>query len=228
MGKGKQVLEVNEQLLDNDELKNIVEPILDPKNIKVFDIEKISFDPDNARIHNRRNIESIKDSLTQFGQQKLIVVDQYDVIRAGNGTVMAAKELGWTKITGYHSELNDEQIRAFALLDNRTAELAEWDFSKLSMNISKLDGMSYDISKLGWTNDELGIILNATNELLLKNNFSDEIDKRGEEVEELAHKKNLSLAERFVIPPFSVLDARQGYWQDRKRAWLGLGMNMLS
>jgi hypothetical protein len=33
-----------------------------------------------------------------------------------------------------------------------------------------------------------------------------------------------SLAERFGVPPFSVLDARQGYWQDRKRAWLSLGI----
>lgn len=38
---------------------------------------------------------------------------------------------------------------------------------------------------------------------------------------EQAHK---TLAERFLIPPFSVLDARQGYWQDRKRAWLALGI----
>src|SRR6184192_1876746 len=37
-------------------------------------------------------------------------------------------------------------------------------------------------------------------------------------------KANLSLAERFVVPPFSVLDARQGYWQERKRAWISLGI----
>lgn len=37
-------------------------------------------------------------------------------------------------------------------------------------------------------------------------------------------KANLSLAQRFVVPPFSVLDARQGYWQDRKRAWISLGI----
>jgi hypothetical protein len=35
---------------------------------------------------------------------------------------------------------------------------------------------------------------------------------------------NASLAERFIVPPFSVLDARQGYWQDRKAAWLALGI----
>ena len=33
-----------------------------------------------------------------------------------------------------------------------------------------------------------------------------------------------SLADRFLIPPFSVLDARQGWWQDRKRGWIGLGI----
>jgi len=38
---------------------------------------------------------------------------------------------------------------------------------------------------------------------------------------DVAHK---TLAERFIVPPFSVLDARQGYWQDRKRAWLALGI----
>ena len=39
--------------------------------------------------------------------------------------------------------------------------------------------------------------------------------------ESVEHK---SLSERFIVPPFSVLDARQGYWQDRKRAWLALGI----
>lgn len=37
-------------------------------------------------------------------------------------------------------------------------------------------------------------------------------------------KQALTLADRFIVPPFSVLDARQGYWQDRKRAWLALGI----
>ena len=67
-------------------------------NIEQLAIASLSPDPANARRHPERNLEQIKASLRRFGQQKPIVVDAANVVRAGNGTLAAAKSLGWTTI----------------------------------------------------------------------------------------------------------------------------------
>jgi len=95
-------------------------------------IENISIDSvhpiqDNARLHDRRNLEAIKSSLQRFGQQKPIVVGPDGSIIAGNGTWTAAKALGWTEISVIRSNLVGPEATAYAIADNRTAELAEWD-----------------------------------------------------------------------------------------------------
>ncbi len=90
-------------------------------------IESLSADPANARKHGQRNLEAIAASLRRFGQQKPIVVDSRGVVRAGNGQLAAAKALGWTHIRVVRSDLPATELTAFAIADNRTAELAEWD-----------------------------------------------------------------------------------------------------
>jgi ParB-like chromosome segregation protein Spo0J len=60
-------------------------------------IADLSLDPNNARKHSQRNLDAIAASLKQFGQRKPIVVHR-GVVLAGNGTVEAAKTLGWTEI----------------------------------------------------------------------------------------------------------------------------------
>jgi len=59
---------------------------------------ELSLDPANVRKHDRRNLDAIKASLRKFGQQKPIVVDTKGIVLAGNGTLTAAKELGWSEI----------------------------------------------------------------------------------------------------------------------------------
>ena len=62
-------------------------------------IGSLVLDPENARRHDRRNIEAVKASLTRFGQVKPVVVQERGrIVRAGNATVEAAIELGWTEI----------------------------------------------------------------------------------------------------------------------------------
>lgn len=101
-------------------------------------IADLSADPANARMHNERNIDAIKASLRRFGQQKPIVVDGNNVVRAGNGTLQAAKALGWDEISVVRSELADVEMAAFAIADNRTAELAEWDAEALAKTLAAL------------------------------------------------------------------------------------------
>ena len=113
---------------------------------KLVPIESLSLDPSNVRKHNDKNIAAIKASLKRFGQQKPIVVDGNLIVRAGNGTLQAAQELGWDEISVIQSGLAPSELTAFAIADNRTAELAEWDMDGLAKQLAALDeeGISYD------------------------------------------------------------------------------------
>ena len=113
---------------------------------KLVPIESLSLDPSNVRKHNDKNIAAIKASLKRFGQQKPIVVDGNLIVRAGNGTLQAAQELGWDEISVIQSGLAPSELTAFAIADNRTAELAEWDMDGLAQQLKALDeeGISYD------------------------------------------------------------------------------------
>lgn len=101
-------------------------------------IDSLQFDPANVRKHPERNLATIKASLARFGQQKPIVVDAAGVVRAGNGTLMAAKALGWTEIAIVRTGLAGSEATAFAIADNRTAELAEWDTDALAEVLSSI------------------------------------------------------------------------------------------
>jgi len=120
--------------------------------IETIDIQKLQFDPDNARKHSKKNIEAIAGSLKRFGQRKPIVVMSSNIVIAGNGTLEAAKQLGWSKIIVAYAP-NDwtyEQARSFALADNRTAELGEWDSDKLAMQLIELDSVGYELNDVGF------------------------------------------------------------------------------
>jgi ParB-like chromosome segregation protein Spo0J len=95
--------------------------------IETLAISSLSSDPANARKHGERNLQAIKASLRRFGQQKPIVIDSRGIVRAGNGTLAAAIALGWKEIKIVRSDLPVVELTAYAIADNRTAELAEWD-----------------------------------------------------------------------------------------------------
>jgi ParB-like chromosome segregation protein Spo0J len=90
-------------------------------------IPQLSEDPANVRKHGDRNLEAIKASLQRFGQPKPIVAGTDNVVVAGNGTLAAARSLGWETIAVVYTDLQGSERTAFAIADNRTAELAEWD-----------------------------------------------------------------------------------------------------
>lgn len=119
-------------------------------------IEKISIstlqkDPDNARKHSAKNIDAIAGSLQKFGQRRPLVVWQQFVI-AGNGTLDAAKQIGWTEIeiTRVPEEWTHEEARAYAIADNRTSELGEWDDYLLANQLVELDAVGWDIAQFGF------------------------------------------------------------------------------
>lgn len=101
-------------------------------------VQSLTSDSANARTHDAANLRAITASLKRFGQQKPIVIDADGVVIAGNGTLSAAIELGWTTIAVVRSPLKGSEATAYAIADNRTAELAAWDEEALAEQLAAL------------------------------------------------------------------------------------------
>jgi len=101
-------------------------------------IDSVNPDPGNARERTPRNLETIKAALKRFGQQKPIVVDGDGVIRAGNGTWLAAKELGWPEIWIHRTTLTGAEAKAYAIADNRASDLSQFDEQALIATLAEL------------------------------------------------------------------------------------------
>lgn len=117
---------------------------------KYRDIHTLKFDPANARVHDERNIQAIVDSLTMNGQRKPVVIYS-DMIVAGNGTVTAAKRLGWTEIWVNDDPFDSlDAAKAYAIQDNQTAALASWNDDQLDETLTELVEQGWDLRKLGF------------------------------------------------------------------------------
>jgi len=116
-------------------------------NIERVKIASLVGDPSNVRKHDQKNLDAIKGSLARFGQQKPIVVGANNVVIAGNGTVAAALSLGWVEISIVRSELIGPEATAFAIADNRTAELAEWDEDALAQQLAAIQINDEDLAR---------------------------------------------------------------------------------
>jgi hypothetical protein len=124
--------------------------------LETLRLDDLANDPNNARRHDTKNLDAIKGSLSQFGQRKPIVI-QGNIVIAGNGTLEAARQLGWNEIQAVRvpDDWTADQAKAFALADNRTAELATWDHAALSSQILELQEVSYPVADLGFDLPEL-------------------------------------------------------------------------
>lgn len=129
--------------------------------IESVPLKSVSVDPSNVRRHPKKNLEAIVGSLRKFGQQKPIVVSKDGVVLAGNGTLEAARELGWKKIDIVRTPLKGSDAAAYSIADNRTGELATWDYEGLATILKGLDAEDFDLESLGWEAHELEPLLNA-------------------------------------------------------------------
>lgn len=123
-----------------------------------MEIEKLNLDPVNARKHDERNLDVVAQSLAKFKQRlPLVVQKQGMTVRAGNARLLAAKRLGWEHVAAVVVDESDVEAVAFAITDNRSADLAEWDFQQLKENLDALDwgALDADLESLGFTSSEL-------------------------------------------------------------------------
>ena len=128
--------------------------------IELIDIKKLKADPENVRLHDDANLGAIKKSLSQFGQQKPIVVGKGNVVVAGNATLEAAKSLGWTKIAIVRTILAGKQAMAYAIADNKTSDLSFFDDSKLADQLKELQQLSItDFESTGFDRSGLDELL---------------------------------------------------------------------
>lgn len=116
-----------------ENIKKFVE--MNPRDLIPYD--------NNARVHN---IDAIADSIQKFGFKEIVCVDENNVIINGHGRVKASIKLGLEKIpVGICTDLTEEEKKAFRLLDNKVAELTEWDEEKLKSELKSIEDIDMSV-----------------------------------------------------------------------------------
>jgi len=128
-------------------------------HVELRDITTIRPYDKNPRI-NDGAVDAVATSLKQFGFRQPIVVDGEGVIICGHTRWKAAQKLGLAKVPVHiATDLTPEQVKAYRLADNKTAELAEWDMELLPIELKDLQAADFDLSMLGFDEDELAKLL---------------------------------------------------------------------
>jgi len=163
----------------------------------------------NSRTHSDEQVAQIAASIREFGFTNPVLIDGQDGIIAGHGRVLGARKLGMSDVPCIRlAHLSEAQKRAYVIADNKLALNAGWDEKMLALEFEELRGEDFDLSLIGFDAGELAALMGETED----GEYDDEQPDNG------------SLADRFMVPPFSVLNAREGWWQNRKKAWIGLGI----
>ncbi len=112
----------------------------------------------NPRL-NDDAVEAVMNSIQAFGWRQPIVVDGDGVIICGHTRWKAAERLGLEKVPIHiATDLSPEQVRAYRIADNKSAELAEWNMELLPIEMAELQGAGFDWSALGFSADDLAKI----------------------------------------------------------------------
>jgi DNA modification methylase len=134
-------------------------------------ISQLTPSPHNARTHTKHQIRQIAESIRAFGFTNPVLIGGENQIIAGHGRVEAARLLGMSQVPTIRLEnLNEDQIRAYIIADNRLAENAGWDDSILAIELQHLltlDGADFDVTITGFEVPEIDMILEEAKEQVL-------------------------------------------------------------
>ncbi len=130
-------------------------------DVELRPIEAIKPYPGNPRV-NDDAVDTVAASLKEYGFRQPIVVDAEGVIIVGHTRWKAAKKLGLAKVPVHvATDLPPEKVKAYRIADNQTATLAEWDYDLLPIELKDLQQADYDLSVLGFDQDELAHLLDG-------------------------------------------------------------------
>ena len=100
----------------------------------------------NPRIVSEKAIDAVAESIKNFGFKVPVIIDKNNTIIAGHTRILAAKKLWIQEIPCIIADdLTPEQVKAFRLADNKTAELSVWDFEKLDIELEELENFDMEI-----------------------------------------------------------------------------------
>lgn len=175
--------------------------------VKDIEIGRIRPYEDNPR-HNDDAVGAVAESIRQFGWKQPIVVDKDGVIVAGHTRYKAAQKLGYETVPCVMADdLTEEQVRAYRLADNKTADLAEWDFGKLNRELANIAEIDMSTFGFGGEEGEVEIVERYTHETKIP-----QYKVRGEGVE-LEACINTAKAEELEAE----IDAAEGVTEQEKK-----------
>jgi DNA modification methylase len=147
--------------------QTLEEPVNIRLNVVCRNLDQLRVHPQNARIHTKQQIRQIAESIRAFGFTNPVLIDSGNRIIAGHGRIEAARMLGLSQVPTIQLEsLNEEQIRAYVIADNRLAEKAGWDRSILAIELQylmSLDCADFDVTITGFEIPEIDLILEEVN-----------------------------------------------------------------
>lgn len=177
-----------------------------PSQIELVPIDDLIPYARNARTHSDAQIDQLAAAIEQFGWTNPVLINGDGGIIAGHGRVMAGRQLDMAEIPCIRfTHLTEEQERALIIADNKLALNAGWDEELLRAELEALTAGGFEMPAIGFDEKELERL------------FADPAEQGG-------GPKGGSMAAEFLIPPFTVLNAREGWWQERKRQWISLGI----
>lgn len=159
------------------------------ENIKINEVKEYENNPRK----NDKSVDFVINSIKEFGYGNPIIVDENMEIIAGHTRLKALKKLKWEVLPEIIkiSGLTESQKKAYRIADNSTSSGSEWDLDKLHFELVDID-LNMDL-------------------------FGLELPEQEDLTDYVGDKKRL--ADKFIIPPFDIFDAKQKDWLNRKRLW---------
>lgn len=139
------------------------------KNVKIVykNIDHLRPYEGNARVHSEQQIAQIATSIREFGFVNPVLVDNDLTVIAGHGRILAAVQLGMKEVpVVIVGNLSERQRKALTIADNQIALNSTWDIEKLSAELSSLAEANFDLSLVGFNEQELDNLLRDDSSLL--------------------------------------------------------------
>lgn len=119
--------------------------------VENWPVDKVTPYENNPR-KNDDAVEYVANSIKEFGFQQPLVVDKDGVLIVGHTRLKAAQQLGITEVPVVVADgFTDEQVKAYRLADNKTGEMASWDWPQLNIELEDIDWMDMNMEKFGFS-----------------------------------------------------------------------------